>query len=1827
MADELPSFTIDEIPDIVADERVKALPSAEREQFIEHALGTAHADLTREGPLSAEDHANFRRVADHARQQVAPGWIESGVDWLKQVPSTLGGMAKDIVAPAAGAALAVGGSASIDPAEGLMIPPSQRGEKPNLEVAETLAGAAVNAMKDRAAAASQWMNANNAYGTDAGDYRAEPTTGQNLDKALEAVKRGLDSGAHLNEGDGTFAGASKALHDALAAYHADTNAPGALTDPQNAMLLNAYAATGNPGAWKQLRANLLKTGFKASTEEERKQLAESPGAQQFDATFGKGASEHLINGMDPVLLAATGLPLLRGAGAIGKGMGAFGKAADFAAQQTAFGVDAALRQNPDASAGDVAASVANMAALGGVMHGAGALVKGGANLLSRNAGSPARPVASPADTVLPRVPGAPDATAAAPESTPSPAVSPPPPEPAAPPEASPSSPEYPRVPAGDQAPYEGVTSIKNAVVDQERAARGLPPLMQPARKAWGTAWDEAGKMLDENPQAGVTLVDEINTRARPLTDTENALLLQHKLSVQHSINKAVETLNDPAADEGAKASARLALAQHNAALDAVDNAGKAGGTELGRGLNARKMLAGDDEFYSLPSMLAREQAMKGEPLTPREIDEVQARAGEIAQARAAMLAHDDAVAEREAHEGTVRIIDDLKQEAAAKPAEVAADVEAETRSTLEQQRAEVLARMQERRVQQPRESARVSESEADHGYNLAQPSEETRAQIELGIQTFGKHWGEQPGGDIAVREDVTLNSTEHGKFSGSREPGKSWIAIKPGAPDMHFVMVHEMAHQFDFRSGHGRSFSSENPSGPMKMVMRVLNSGETSKALNRSVRDWKGVKATTDFMRKRKAFIEYLDAPEERFARAVEQATRLKEGAPLVKGLGWLTEAETRAIIPHLDHVFSERKSTAERVSTTASSSPDFGRGAAPVDGGLVRDFSGRTSASAGPPRRAPLEEAAQKARERQKERRKRAHADPFGVMLAADLADAAIIGAYHIANGAVKFAEWSKRMVADFGDAIKPHLDSLFKNAQKHHDDTKRSIAEKVRTEKAPPSADVIVNNAAAAGKVEPKTITALARAHLLGGAKTLKDLLDKVHADAQKIAPDITRREVQDALSGYGKTSEPSKKQIDVQLREMKAQARLTSAYEDATKGKAPLRTGFQRGKPSDKVRELGRAVKDAMRKMGIVTTSKEKQLASALDAVKTRLRNQIADLTEQLKTGAKTPKRPGINYDAEATKLKAQRDALSEQLKELEGPRVMAEEQRLKQAMNAAQRSLDEYNRRIKEKDFATRGRRLGPDTKELNDLKAKRDEAKAHYEHLKDLANPKLSPEEIALKQYKARTEANIKRLERRAATGDFSKRKPAEIKLDEEAQKLKARYEQAKLNERRRVKQKELSERTRLRRYGDTLIKWQRGFILSGIKTLGKLATAAFYRLASTPIEEAVGGILGRLPGLNRIAEGAPREGGFSLRAEAKALTEGFVKGMRQFGQVIRTGKGDIDLAHGKIHAYDLDKSVMDFFGHLHAAFKNPIKEAEFSRAFEKRMRHAIDSGLDGTDPAVQMKVAAAAYGDAKGAIFMQDNAVVNGINAAIGTWERGGTTPYVLAKLTRAIIPVMRIPTNYVVETGLYVGGLATGSAKFASALLRGLDTLKPEERDLIMKHFKKGTVGGAMLLLGYLNPSSVGGYYTEREKRKPGDVSHGTFRVFGTQIPQWAAHAPIIEAMQFGATIRRVKDGMNHAHTSATGQPGIPTATAAAALGLLSEVPAFRAAETAGELVKGSSYATGELVKSFTVPQFVSDIAKASDWGNDRKMKTWDDHLKANIPGLRQTLPLKVTH
>ncbi|MFH2076301.1 MAG: hypothetical protein ABIJ57_13310, partial [Pseudomonadota bacterium] len=327
-------------------------------------------------------------------------------------------------------------------------------------------------------------------------------------------------------------------------------------------------------------------------------------------------------------------------------------------------------------------------------------------------------------------------------------------------------------------------------------------------------------------------------------------------------------------------------------------------------------------------------------------------------------------------------------------------------------------------------------------------------------------------------------------------------------------------------------------------------------------------------------------------------------------------------------------------------------------------------------------------------------------------------------------------------------------------------------------------------------KILVELARNRIRKGMVAAEDIVDSIHTAFINAGLEYSKRDIRDAISNYGIIKEMSKEEISVKLREARRQMQLLSALEDAKAAVAPSRSGLQRDPASDRVRELQREVKQAMRETGIQTArSPEQQWKTSLDAVKTRLKNSIADLVKRMETGKPEEKKAGIQYDEKATELKRIRDKIQEVLDFAEGKKEktpLPPEQRIRMATAAVEKSIAEYERRITEGDLSAQKKGTAtPETPELKALRAERDLLKDLYKTLKDEAKPKKSADQIALESFRKRTEKSITEYERRLAEGDFSKKAKkepptlgeGELKLQYELDKLKKEYTKAAINDR------------------------------------------------------------------------------------------------------------------------------------------------------------------------------------------------------------------------------------------------------------------------------------------------------------------------------------------------------------------------------------------------------------------------------------------------------------
>lgn len=207
-------------------------------------------------------------------------------------------------------------------------------------------------------------------------------------------------------------------------------------------------------------------------------------------------------------------------------------------------------------------------------------------------------------------------------------------------DGTPVSEATPAVEPSEQTP----TSIKNSVTAEERAARGIDLVEEPARRAFGDIWDAVKTEIATKPTAPDALLAELKQKPRALTDREDALILHKQIELQSVFDKAAEEVNQATAmgDEPVRAEAMAQLERTRQALEETYALGKQAGTETARGLAARKMMANMD--FTLAAMETRLRAEQGGALTPEQQAKVKAQADTISKTQEGM---DKILAERE----------------------------------------------------------------------------------------------------------------------------------------------------------------------------------------------------------------------------------------------------------------------------------------------------------------------------------------------------------------------------------------------------------------------------------------------------------------------------------------------------------------------------------------------------------------------------------------------------------------------------------------------------------------------------------------------------------------------------------------------------------------------------------------------------------------------------------------------------------------------------------------------------------------------------------------------------------------------------------------------------------------------------------------------------------------------------------------------------------------------------------------------------------------------------------------------------------------------------
>lgn len=289
--------------------------------------------------------------------------------------------------------------------------------------------------------------------------------------------------------------------------------------------------------------------------------------------------------------------------------------------------------------------------------------------------------------------------------------------------------------------------------------------------------------------------------------------------------------------------------------------------------------------------------------------------------------------------------------------------------------------------------------------------------------------------------------------------------------------------------------------------------------------------------------------------------------------------------------------------------------------------------------------------------------------------------------------------------------------------------------------------------------------------GVTDINDLSKKILDDIKEEYPEVTERQVRDAITRYGKTVNPSQDEIDAQIRKMKRIGKLVSGLEDAYSGKRPLRSGLQRDILTPEERKMQRELKELLRDIPMDESDLQKTWKTALDAIKTRLNNQITDLENQIANREKRkPEKTPIEYDQEAKDLRAKVESLKEALDEIVGKPELTEEQKIQKAVAGLEKSIESLTEQITNKQLEFKKK---PSPIVSDEITRLREQQKALRNEILQMRKDAGIVEKRRLELAKLRTQNQITDLQRRIAEKDYTKKEISKIIPDDELTKLKA----------------------------------------------------------------------------------------------------------------------------------------------------------------------------------------------------------------------------------------------------------------------------------------------------------------------------------------------------------------------------------------------------------------------------------------------------------------------
>lgn len=176
----------------------------------------------------------------------------------------------------------------------------------------------------------------------------------------------------------------------------------------------------------------------------------------------------------------------------------------------------------------------------------------------------------------------------------------------------------------------GATSNKEAVVNAERAARELDPIIKEARISNAESIDRAQQIVTQNPLRPQEIVTRLreNPQERTISLEDSAVLLVERTKLNNARRELLDRAADESLDPTERAAAKAEFETIEGRLNELDQAAQDARSTWGRfgQLWQRSMR----EDFTLAALERKARVRKGEALTPEESAQVKTIADEVA---------------------------------------------------------------------------------------------------------------------------------------------------------------------------------------------------------------------------------------------------------------------------------------------------------------------------------------------------------------------------------------------------------------------------------------------------------------------------------------------------------------------------------------------------------------------------------------------------------------------------------------------------------------------------------------------------------------------------------------------------------------------------------------------------------------------------------------------------------------------------------------------------------------------------------------------------------------------------------------------------------------------------------------------------------------------------------------------------------------------------------------------------------------------------------------------------------------------------------------------